>query len=63
MTDTDNAPTVEQIAAAAEFLGLAIRPEHLAEAAQAWLLMAPHRQRVAEAAVGLDTEPAPVFFP
>jgi hypothetical protein len=63
MTDHGAEPTIEQIAALAEILGVAIRPEHLAETAQAWRLMEAHRQRVGEAELSQETEPAPVFRP
>ncbi len=63
MADHEGAVSIEQIAALAEALGVAIRPDHLQETAQAWTLMAPHRERVAQAALGYETEPAPVFRP
>ncbi len=63
MADYEEAASAEQIAALADFLDMPIRPEHLQEAVQGWGLMAAHRRRVAEASVGYETEPAPVFRP
>jgi hypothetical protein len=40
-----------------------IPEQHLAEAAAAWRLMAPHLERVRAADLGPDLEPAALFRP
>ena len=47
----------------AEAFGWPIRPEHLAETAAAWRLMAPHLARVRQARLASDQEPAAIFRP
>jgi hypothetical protein len=47
---------------AAQF-GTPIAPEHLAEAAAAWRLMAPHLARVRAAVLAAEIEPASLFRP
>jgi len=42
---------------------VAINPDHLAEVAQAWAMMAPHRALVAAAPLAPQDEPAGVFRP
>jgi hypothetical protein len=43
--------------------GVPIRPEHMSEAAAAWRLMAPHLERVRDADLAPDCEPAALFRP
>jgi hypothetical protein len=62
MSDVEDQEAV-RVAALAEALGVAIRPEHLAEAARGWRLLAPHRLTVAQADLSPAAEPAPVFRP
>ena len=58
---TDEAETAVQ--ALAEQFGAPLPPEHLAEIAAAWRLMAPHLQRVRAADLGQSIEPAALFRP
>jgi hypothetical protein len=51
------------VRALAEQLGAPLPPQHLAEAAAAWELMAPHLQRVRAAELGPEVEPAALFRP
>ena len=59
----DGETAIEEIIALAALLGAALRPEHAAEAAQSWAMMQAHRRRVAEADLGPEVEPAPLFRP
>lgn len=43
--------------------GVPIPPEHVAEAAAAWRLMAPHLERVGAADLAVTSEPAALFRP
>jgi hypothetical protein len=43
--------------------GVPIPPQHMAEAATAWRLMAPHLDRVRAADLATDREPAALFRP
>jgi hypothetical protein len=43
--------------------GIPIPPEHVAEAAAAWRLMAPHQERVRAAELDAASEPAALFRP
>lgn len=49
--------------ALAELIGAPLPPEHVAETAAAWRLMAPHLQRVNAADLGQGIEPAALFRP
>ena len=60
MTDEEAQSAVRILA---EQFGAAIRPEHLAETAAAWRLMAPHLARVRQARLAPDQEPAALFRP
>ncbi len=53
----------DDVARLAEDLGVAIRPEHLGEVERAWRMMQSHRQRIREAEIATEDEPAPVFRP
>ena len=53
----------QAVRALAEALGVAINPDHLAEVAQAWAMMAPHRALITAAPLGPQDEPAGVFRP
>ncbi len=62
MPEREDEETPEAAALAAS-LGVAIRPEYLEEVARGWRLLAPHRQKVRDAVLGPEAEPAPVFRP
>jgi len=47
----------------AELFEVPIAPQHLAETAAAWRLMAPHLERVRAADLGQELEPAALFRP
>ena len=51
------------VRALAELFDVAIPPQHLAETAAAWRLMAPHLERVRTADLGPELEPAALFRP
>ncbi len=51
------------VRALAELFAAPIPDAHLAEAAAAWRLMAPHLERVRAADLGQDLEPAALFRP
>jgi hypothetical protein len=63
MSLSEDLPPEDQVAVLAEFLNVPLQAEHLGEAARAWLLMAPHRQRVRDFGLAPDAEPAPLFRP
>jgi hypothetical protein len=60
---SDSKDELARLAVLAESLGVAIRPEHLEEAARGWRLLAQHRARVVAVDLGPTAEPAPVFRP
>ena len=53
----------ETVAVLAGRLGVVVPPEFLAEVAAAWRLMAPHLERVRDAELGPEAEPASLFRP
>ncbi len=53
----------DTVQALARHLEVVLRPEHLAETAAAWRLMAPHLDRVRRTALGPAAEPASLFRP
>jgi hypothetical protein len=59
--------TIDEAEAAVRVLavqfGAPIPPEHVAEAAAAWRLMAPHLERVRAAELAVTSEPAALFRP
>jgi hypothetical protein len=57
MSESDG-DEAEGIIALAEFLGVALRAEHVAEVLRSWRLMAPHRERVQAMDLEPTAEPA-----
>jgi len=51
------------VRALADLFDAPIPPQHLAETATAWRLMAPHLERVRAADLGAELEPAALFRP
>jgi hypothetical protein len=52
-----------QITVLAQAVGLALRPEHMAEVCVAWRGMQPHLARVLQAELAVTEEPASLFRP